>query len=157
MQLSPHFSLEELIASEVAARSGIDNTPPADVLMNLLLLAVGLEKVREILSNLPIHVTSGYRSKALNAKIHGSLISVHMQGLAADILCPQFGNPLAVCRAVNAAQLGTDQIIHEFGAWSHIAFPAKGMAPRNFLNTIRSVELGYELGLNPIETRLTHV
>jgi zinc D-Ala-D-Ala carboxypeptidase len=46
MQLTEHFSLEELIASEVAARSGIDNTPPANIVSNLRVLAQGLERVR---------------------------------------------------------------------------------------------------------------
>src|SRR5437667_5283176 len=46
MMLSKHFSLEELTASEVAARAGIDNTPPAEAIRNLVRLAEGLELVR---------------------------------------------------------------------------------------------------------------
>ena len=42
MQLSPNFSLEELIASEAAARAGIENTPPPMVVTNLRALAQGL-------------------------------------------------------------------------------------------------------------------
>ena len=61
MMLSEHFTLEELTASEVAARAGIDNTPSAETMRNLLRLATGLELVRAALGNNPIHVTSGYR------------------------------------------------------------------------------------------------
>ena len=67
-----HFSPEELTASEVAARAGIDNTPPAEVMRNLLRLADGLELVRVALGD-PIHVTSGYRSSRLNQLIGGAM------------------------------------------------------------------------------------
>ena len=82
--LSAHFSLEELTASEVAARAGIDNTPSAEVVRNLARLAEGLELVRVALGNKPVHVTSGYRSARLNQMVGGSKNSMHIQGLAAD-------------------------------------------------------------------------
>ena len=75
---------------------------------------------------------------------------MHMRGLAADILCPQFGLPLEVCRAIVAAGIVTDQIIHEFGRWCHVAFPAPGIAARGQLLTIASAATGYQTGLNPI-------
>lgn len=147
MMLSAHFSLEELIASEVAVRAGIDNTPTPDVLRNLYRLAEGLDRVRKALGNCPIHVTSGYRAQRLNQAIGGAKDSMHVKGLAADILCPAFGPPLTVCRALARAKLGTDQIIHEFGRWCHVAFPQEGQEARNELLTIVSVTKGYELGL----------
>ena len=61
MHLSEHFTLEELVASELAARHGIDNAPPIAFDVNLRHLADGLEAVRTILGNNPIHITSGYR------------------------------------------------------------------------------------------------
>ena len=149
MQITEHFSLEELIASEVAARKGIDNTPSADIVANLRTLAAGLERVRVVLDK-PIHVTSGYRCPALNEEIGGAHDSMHMQGLAADILCPRFGGPLEVCRAIAAAGIVTDQIIHEFGRWTHVAFAAPGKQARNALLTIASAARGYQSGLNPI-------
>src|SRR5213596_4190034 len=98
MMLSEHFSLEELTASEVAARAGIDNTPSAETMRNLLRLAAGLELVRAALGNHPIHVTSGYRSPRLNQMIGGAKNSMQTRGLAADVLCPAFGPLLQVCR-----------------------------------------------------------
>ena len=150
MQLTDNFSLEELIASEVASRSGIDNRPPQDLIPNLLTLAKGLEQVRAALRGLPVHVNSGYRCAALNAAVGGAKNSMHVRGLAADILCPQFGTPLQVCRAIVAAGIPTDQIIHEFGHWCHVSFPAAGAAARNELLTIASSAAGYQPGLNPV-------
>ena len=148
MMLSAHFSLEELIASEVAARAGLDNTPPPAVMSHLSRLAESLELVRVALGNNAIHVTSGYRSPKLNQMIGGSKNSMHMKGLAADILCPAFGSPLEVCRAIVTSSIQTDQIIHEFGRWCHVAFAPEGQTARNELLTIRTS--GPELGLHGI-------
>jgi zinc D-Ala-D-Ala carboxypeptidase len=150
MQLTEHFSLEELVASEFAVRNGIDNTPSEGIVANLRSLAEGLERVRGVLGGRPIHVNSGYRCPALNTAIGGAGNSMHVRGLAADILCPQFGPPLDVCRAIVAAGLVTDQIIHEFGRWSHVAFAAPGTQARAELLTIASAAQGYRPGLNPI-------
>ena len=150
MQLSEHFSLEELVASESAARLGIDNTPPAEIVLNLKGLAQGLERVRAALGGKPIHVNSGYRCPALNTAIKGAGNSMHMQGLAADILCPQLGPPLDVCRAIVAAGIETDQVIHEFGRWCHVAFAAPGTQARRDLLTIATAGEGFRPGLNPV-------
>jgi len=150
MQFSENFSLEELIASEVAARAGIDNTPPDEIVTNLRALAHGLELVRHALGDLPIHVSSGYRSPAVNVKVGGAKNSAHMSGLAADIVCPQFGSPLEVCRAIAEQHIATDQIIHEFGSWCHVAFAAPGLFARNERLTIASSAQGYQQGLNSV-------
>lgn len=148
MQLSDHFSLEELIASETAVRLGIDNTPSEALIPNLFVLARGLESVRAALGGRPIHVNSGYRCRALNSKIGGAKNSLHMLGLAADIICPSYGSPLAVCRTIAAAGLRPDQIIHEFSQWCHISFVLPGDKPRGQMLTIFSAARGYEIGLN---------
>ena len=150
MQLSQHFSLEELIASEVAARAGIDNTPGPEILSNLRELAKGLELVRHALSDLPIHINSGFRCLALNKRVGGASNSAHLSGLAADIVCPQFGAPIDVCRAIASSHIATDQIIHEFGTWCHVAFAAPGNFARNERLTILSSAQGYVTGLNPV-------
>lgn len=150
MQLSEHFSLEELIASEVAARQGIDNTPSPSIMANLRMLAAGLERVRAALGGKPIHVSSGYRCLALNRAVGGAARSAHIDGLAADILCPQFGAPLVVCEAIVTAGITTDQIIHEFGHWCHVAFAAPTQVARGQLLTIASAAEGYRQGLNAI-------
>ena len=150
MQLTEHFSLEALIASETATRKNIDNTPPPEILANLHILAQGLEQVRAALGGRDLLVNSGYRSPALNREIGGAKKSKHMYGLAADILCPQFGTPLDLCRAIVAAGIATDQVIHEFGKWCHVSFRAPGAKPKGDLLTIASVVQGYVEGLKPV-------
>ncbi|OGT54233.1 MAG: peptidase M15 [Gammaproteobacteria bacterium RIFCSPHIGHO2_12_FULL_63_22] len=122
MQLSQHFTLDELTRSDYAIRHGIDNTPSAEVLANIGMLAAGLEGVRAVLA-VPVHVSSGYRCAKLNSAIGGSKSSAHMQGLAADFTCPQFGTPADVARVLVESKLriGFDQLILE-GRWVHVSF-----------------------------------
>lgn len=149
MNLTEHFTLEELTHSEVSARAGISNVPPDALIPNLERLARGLERIRLVLQEKPILISSGYRSPRLNQMVGGSARSMHMQGLAADILCPQFGTPLMVCEAISR-EMVLDQIIHEFGRWCHVGFAADGQTPRAELLTIASSTRGYELGLKAV-------
>lgn len=66
MNLTDHFTLEELIISPTAVRLGIDNAPGMDALKNLFGTAKQMEAIRAILKDRPIIVFSGYRSKELN-------------------------------------------------------------------------------------------
>jgi hypothetical protein len=122
MNLTPHFSLEEMTASETAVRQGIDNTPPEFAFLNLNRLCRELEKVRSLLGEQVITITSGYRCPELNKAIGGSSASHHMIGLAADFICPSFGNPLEICHKIAGSEIEYDQLIHEFGIWIHIGF-----------------------------------
>ena len=85
MQLSKHLSLAEVTRSDSAKRNGISNEPTAEHLENFKLLAEKVfEPIREHFK-VPIHISSGYRSLALNKKIGGSLTSQHCSGEAIDI------------------------------------------------------------------------
>lgn len=121
MQLSKHFTLAEFVESQTAARKGIDNTPPPEILSNLRMLATGLENVRVLLRSKPIRISSGYRCAALNTAVGGARGSHHMQGLAADFTCPGFGPPQAICEAIARSGVGFDQLILEFDAWVHLS------------------------------------
>lgn len=83
--LSVHFRLREFTESATARKHGIVNEPPPEAVENLRRLCEGcLEPLREKLG-LPIVITSGFRTKALNNIIaHSSQNSQHMQGQAAD-------------------------------------------------------------------------
>ncbi|HVO89822.1 MAG TPA: D-Ala-D-Ala carboxypeptidase family metallohydrolase [Casimicrobiaceae bacterium] len=148
MNLSPHFTLEELVASQTAARLAIDNQPPAEIVERMRrLLAPGLEQIRAMLAS-PVHVTSGYRSAALNAAIPGAAAnSQHTRGEAADILVPAVGGPYQVCRRIIASGIAFDQLIFEYGnrGWCHVSFAAE---PRH---DVRSKFNGttYLAGLQP--------
>jgi hypothetical protein len=137
MQLSEHFTLEELIASETAERNNWDNTPNASEIANLVRLAEMLEQVRGLLGK-PIMINSAFRSKQVNDGVGSRDSSQHRVGCAADIRVPGM-NPDEVCRAIIAAKLPYDQIIREFyspdskaGGWTHISVTnTKEMTPRN--------------------------
>jgi hypothetical protein len=83
--LTPHFELREFTESATARSHGIANVPPFEAVENLKFLCVfTLEPLREALG-MPLIITSGYRSKALNDRItHHSSTSQHMNGEAAD-------------------------------------------------------------------------
>lgn len=122
MNLSPHFTLEEFTTSDTAARKGIDNTPPPHILPALLRTAQGLEAVRVRLGMCPIHISSGYRSPALNAAVGSKDTSQHVKGEAADFIAPRFGTPSMVVTAIRDSGVEFDQLILEFGRWVHISF-----------------------------------
>ena len=119
--ISKHFLLEELITSETADRHGLDNTPNDYVLKNLTVLANHLEEVRTLLGY-PIHINSAYRSLAVNALLGSKPTSAHTKGLAADIVCPQFGTPKDIVDAIISSGIQYDQVILEFDNWCHIGF-----------------------------------
>lgn len=130
-RITPNIWLSELVRSGMALRRGIDNTPPPAVLQVLRgTLAPGLQRVRDLLC-VPVQITSGYRSPALNAAVGSGPKSQHLLGLAADFIAPQFGTPRAVCRYLvkRAPDVRFDQLIWE-GQWVHISFagtaPARG-------------------------------
>ena len=123
MNLSAHFTLEVFVHSEIAERRTIDNTPDADSMENLLILAGHLEDVRALLGH-PILISSGYRSPKLNTVIGGSTNSAHCRGEAADFICPAFGTPREIALAIAASDLKFDQLIWE-GTWVHFGIGEK--------------------------------
>lgn len=139
-RLSAHFTLAELTISGTAARRGLKNTPPLNIVEVLTLTADRMEKVRSLLLDRPIAVSSGYRSPEVNKAVGGSKTSAHMTGHAVDFTCPSFGTPRQIVAHLqaNAAALGPfDQIIEEFGEWVHIGF---GPGKRGQVLTARHVD-----------------
>lgn len=129
MNLSPNFTLEELTASEIAVRQGLDNTPNATEVANLVRVAELLEQVRALI-NKPILVNSAFRSKAVNDAVKSKDSSQHRIGCAADIRVPGM-TPKQVVQACIDGGIPFDQIIEEFGSWTHISVPnTKDTAPR---------------------------
>ena len=130
MQLSEHFSLAELTASEIAARKGLENYPTGVELDNLVRLAEKLEEVRKVLGK-PIMINSAFRSIEVNAAVGGVKSSQHCLGCAADIRVPNM-TPDEVVKAIIASKIQYDQLIREFDSWTHISIPNTPSAtPRN--------------------------
>jgi len=130
MNLSPHFTLKELTASEIADRHGIDNIPSdPSIIANLKILAKGLEHVRTLL-NKPILVNSAYRCIHVNQLLGSKPTSQHTKGLAADIISPAFGSPSEIISKIASSIIEYDQVILEFDRWIHISFCEEGKKPR---------------------------
>jgi zinc D-Ala-D-Ala carboxypeptidase len=85
IQLSTNLQLSELTRSESAKRRRISNQPTEAHIENMKYLA---EKVFQPIRDhfgVPIRISSGYRSAALNKAIGGSQSSFHSLGCAIDI------------------------------------------------------------------------
>jgi hypothetical protein len=119
MQLSPHFTLDELTHTD---HRDLDNTPNDSEKNNLKRLAEFLEQVKEVLGGKPIMVNSAFRSKAVNDAVGSKDTSQHRIGCAADIRVPGM-TPDEVVKAVIASGIEYDQIIREFDRWTHISVP----------------------------------
>ena len=126
MKLTEHFTLEELVASDIAKKHNLDNNPSESVIHNITRLAKLLESVRALF-NKPIRVNSAYRSPEVNAAIGGSATSAHCKGFAADFEVLGMDNKeLALWIRDN---LKFTQLILEFykegipdSGWVHCAF-----------------------------------
>ena len=123
MNLTPHFTLDELTSSETAERNGWDNTPNDQELENLKRLADMLEQVKVVLGGKPIMINSAFRSKKVNDAVGSKDTSQHRIGCAADIRVPGM-TPDEVVRKVIASGIAYDQIIREFDRWTHISVPS---------------------------------
>ncbi len=148
MKLTEHFTLEELTASNKAATLGIDNTPTPELMPHLVALAEMLERIRAHLG-VPVIVTSGYRSKALNKAVGGVTSSDHSNGGAADIVAPGFGTPYQVAKALAPMLdvLEVQQLILEgIGGkqWVHIS----NRTPAKAVNRVITItDAGAQLGI----------
>lgn len=142
MQLSKHLSLAEIMRSETAKRKGISNMPTEEHLENFKLLAEKVfEPIREHFK-VPIHISSGYRSKALNTAIKGSLSSQHCSGEAIDI--DMDGTSITNAQIFNYIKdnLIFDQLIWEFGTdknpdWVHVSYESTGKQRKQILKALK--------------------
>ena len=150
MNLSPHFTLAELTASNKAKQLGIDNTPPPELLPRLIRLAEMLERIRTTLG-VPIIITSGYRCRALNMAVGGVTSSDHAQGNAADIVAPGYGTPYDVAKllAPLVSTLGIGQLILEGvkgKQWVHVSTRIPEKASNRIITiTDKGAELGIQV------------
>ena len=126
MQLSEHFSYEELIHTDHRI---FDNTPTDAELSNLVRLAEFLEVVRAVLDDRNILINSAFRSKAVNDAVGSKDTSQHRTGCAADIRVPGM-TPDEVVKFIRSADIEYDQVIREFDRWTHVSIPLEGAKPR---------------------------
>ncbi len=129
MKLSNNFSLSEFTDSNTAERRGIDNSPTAEHIHNMVALCENvLQPLRERVGK-SIRISSGYRSEALNEAIGGSKTSEHSKGMAADIklIVGGVNQSQILYNTIIAMDIPFRQMIWEFGDddtpnWVHVSF-----------------------------------
>ena len=155
--LSPHFELREFTESATARKHGITNIPPPEAVVNLRCLCEGcLEPLREALQ-LPVVITSGFRTKALNDMVgHSSKRSQHMLGQAADFYIPVQGEGVTVNGSLSRRELlikafreiltnpkiDYDQLIL-YPTFIHVSYVSKERNRHAILLGMRNGKLGY--------------
>lgn len=124
------IKFEELLKSKTADARLIQNVPTEEQTRNLIDLLCVLNAVRAVY-DLPITITSGFRSAQLNAAVGGAKNSAHMYGLAADVVPVQknMENFLVIRKlfAKFAARMGYNSIVivekpgqNGIPAWLHL-------------------------------------
>ena len=143
MQLSKNLSLAEMVRSESAKRMGLTNMPTDLHLASMKKLANNIfQPIREHF-NVPIHISSGYRSEELNKKMKGaSKTSQHCKGEAMDI--DMDGTAVSNAKIFHWIKdnLVFDQLIWEFGTdknpdWVHVSYNANGSQRKQVLKAIK--------------------
>ena len=143
MQLSKNLALAEVIRSETAKRKGISNMPTPQHIENFKKLAENVfQPIREHFG-VPIHISSGYRSKALNTVVGGSLSSQHCSGEAIDI--DMDGTSITNKQIFDFIKenLNFDQMIWEFGTdtnpdWVHVSYESTGKQRKQILKAVKA-------------------
>jgi len=144
MKLSEHLDLSEVVRSESAKRKGISNMPTPEHISNFKILAEKIFEPIRVHFRCPIIISSGYRSKELNAAIGGSATSQHCTGEAIDI--DMDGTPNGVTNRMVfdfiKDSLEFDQLIYEFGNsenpdWVHVSYESTGKQRKQILRAAR--------------------
>lgn len=116
MRLSDHFTLAELCVTD----EPYDNTPGEFEISQLQLLVGDILEPLRLAVAVPVNVSSGYRSARVNSAVGGSKTSQHRKGQAGDIVVA--GMPSRhVCRKIIELGLPFDQLIQEYGRWTHVS------------------------------------
>ena len=124
MNLSKHVTLQEFQNSPTATTHGINNQMSATQIESAKLLCENVFEPLRIHLNIPIKISSGFRSVQLNKMIGGSKTSQHTKGEAMDIKVGAKGFHFI------KDKLDFDQLIWEFGndeqpSWVHVSFSSK--------------------------------
>jgi hypothetical protein len=143
MNLSKNLTLLEMTRSDMAKRKGVSNQPTPEHIENMVILANKIfQPIREHFQ-VPIYISSGYRSAALNKKIGGSKNSQHLTGEAMDI--DMDGHPhVTNVEVFNFIRenLNFDQLIWEYGNnvapdWVHVSYRTTGTNRRQVLRATK--------------------
>ena len=130
-QLSKHFTLTEMTRSMTAVRKGINNIPGPGEIKNLGDLCYEVLEPLRAHFDLPVTISSGYRSEALCEAIGSKKTSQHALGQAADLEIHSVPNIKIAYWLQN--NVDYDQLIMEYfdkddpaGGWVHISYHEAG-------------------------------
>ena len=132
MQLSPHFSLDEMARTGRADLAETNKKEAQAFVSPLTALCVSvLEVIRAKFG--PVTVHSGYRGKTLNVASKGAASSQHCKGEACDFDVPGHTCEEVLEWIVSTSALPFDQVIGETRAgkgkpfgWIHVSHKAGG-------------------------------
>jgi hypothetical protein len=126
MQLSKHFTLEEMEKSQTATRKGIKNKAGSGEIKNLGDLCYEVLEPVRVKFDKPVTITSGYRSPELSEAIGSKSTSQHCKGEAVDMEVIGVSNLQVALWIEN--NLDFDQLILEFwtgeanSGWIHVSY-----------------------------------
>ncbi len=149
VRLGPNFLLSEFTRSRTATELGIDNTPSARELANLRLLVEQVLQPLRTELGVPIKITSGFRSQALNDVLpNADSNSVHRFGLAADFKSNSRSSPDIMVRIRNGFLRGRmpvrQVILYDEARGGHIhASYAPSATPKGEFLHARAGRSGY--------------
>ena len=83
--ITMHFTIEEMYASDTATRLGINNKPTTQKMINLVYLCAFVLEPLRVAMGKPINISSGFRCPQLNKAVGGVYNSQHLKGQAADL------------------------------------------------------------------------
>jgi hypothetical protein len=151
MQLSKNLALSEVTRSETAKRRGISNMPTEEHIENFKKLAENVFQPIRDHFGVPIRISSGYRSEALNKAIGGAgkmvngkyvPSSQHCTGEAIDI--DMDGTSITNKQVFDYIKehLQFDQLIWEFGTdsnpdWVHVSYESTGKQRKQVLKAVK--------------------
>lgn len=111
-KISIYFTKREATGSQTAEKNGVANLPNEDEWSNIRYAAARMDLIRFTIG-MAAHVTSWFRSSALNKLIGGSSSSKHLRGLAVDFHTK--GNNKAIyeqlVEACKTGKISYDQLI----------------------------------------------
>lgn len=131
MNLTPHFTLDELLVSPTAtARQFSEQFTPSEVIVgNLTILATKLLEPLRVSIGVVLNSSSGYRCVRLNNAVGGEPTSQHLKGEAVDLTSPTLSVDELYSK-FKTAGIPFDQLIIEHDSsghrWVHASYNTTG-------------------------------
>ena len=144
-KISPHITYVEATFSQTATKHRMENIPNTEQLAAMRLIAEKIFEPMRAHFNIPIAITSFFRTKQVNTLVGGAINSQHTKGEAMDINAAVLGGTTnAEIFHFIKNNLLFDQLIWEFGDhlnpdWVHVSYKLTG----NKRQVLKSKKIGH--------------